>query len=921
MQLLAAMPSGDASSIWLMKLGCLRHPLGVGATRVPTATPRYSTGPLSVFVPVFACSYRHWHASTQPARAQQSGPWRWRWRRRFATTSHVSRQQGDDGDERRADPGVTVNFYEQTTKTSKDRRPVDFYSPAQAEQQDVVAQIRRLRRELDIVKLGPFAPNSPLMRSLPEDERRLIEDIVKRYELEHPQSSPDDTDQLNAAMDEFVEDSRRVIEQAEVDVWKPTRRETQGRGQAPGRSDERSKADIDHDDSAIAVVVRDEHKALVSQLNKALEALRKESVPATRREALRLYRRCREAITDFRRSLPDQAFDLLWQSQMHHGDSDKRLAHGQLLFRDSLYAGRELTQSQWLDYMHLLADDGQVEAALLHWRDRQDSIDETRPEEGTRYWTTGIGLLIAHGDLAEARAIALKLLSSTKRVDPRIITPLIIAYAKSDGPHAKEWTWLLYLRLRQMLGTDITMGDYDALTIPLLQAGRTELALLIFKDMMVTHQRSKDDSVARFTASKLPWKKLDRVCASDLNAVALQALTVLPKSLANKFFFASWIKKLIGMGELDSAAKVVELMIERHIRPDAKHVNGLIGAWLRTPSTRNRAKAESLAWSMIEERTRRVQERHGAPESAELAGVKHYVDADNPLPPHLRRQVPQANIETFCVLLLHYARRSQEGMVNDVIKALRAASLTPNTFFMNHLLYAELRKDDPDSLWLRFREMTKNLRPDLETFDCLWRCAKLVHDHRRNTMCKEFPSIRQLYSMMMHWYAGLSDFQKARARADFSQDLYDEVLRCFSFATDAHGVVVALYSLKHIFGFVPTEADAQIIVSLLARLVQKAQSPHTRRRSRFLTRGSQNISKVTQVLEVVKNQRLAALGQEDLSFDDLTPEEQQQLQVDIMTDATRIFLNRIDGQADLTEAKLRQAAQEMGVPQVDLGGR
>lgn len=808
-------------------------------------------------------------------------------------------------DEGKKEPKVEVNFYEQTTRTSNDRKPVDFYHPYKAEQEDVIAQIQKLRKELDIVKLGPFAPNSPLMKSLPEHERKVIENIVKKYEAEHPESIPDDTQRLNDAMDEFVEDARREIEQAEVDVWKPLKHE---------KHTEKHVNPLH-----IELKLHEDHKAYIQQMNKSLEALHKESTPGTRRTAMRFYRRCRESIPGFIDMMPDEALRLLWTSQLAATDDERRLVRGLTLAEDILKSRKKFTQSQWIDYIQLLSESGKLELALHHWRTREAFIDRTNLDETNRYWNIGIRLLIANDNLAEARAIVFKILSTKREgVDYRLLIPLIIGYAKSSHPYASEWTWLLYIRLRQCLKDEITMDDYDAISIALLQAGRTDEALAVFKDMMVTHRGKEHDSVARYTAAIGPWKKIEDVRASDINKMSLGALTILPKSLANKFFFASWIKKLIGMGEIDNAAKVIELMFERDIRPDAKHLNGLIGAWLRTPGSKNRLKAESLAWSMVQERIDRYYLNKTKQRTEKLV-IEQYTESDNPLPKHLRRRVPPANIETFCVLLLHYSRRGQESMVNYLIECLDTARLRPNTFFMNHLLYAELRKEDPVGVWSRFKDMTRLLKPDLESFDCLWHCAKIVYDRRRNVFCEDFPPIRELYKRMIVWYSELSDLKKETVRSQFSKELYDEMLRCFSFTTDAHAAVVALHSLKQTFGFVPDSEDVQICVSLLVRLLQKTVSPRTRRRSRFLNKSSSNIDKVAQVMELVRDQRIAALGKEDLSLEDLTVEEQRILQVEIVTDSLKVFLARLDGQADITDAKIRKAAEEMGVPDVDLG--
>ncbi|KAI5289551.1 hypothetical protein KEM54_003688, partial [Ascosphaera aggregata] len=313
------------------------------------------------------------------------------------------------------EPKVEVNFFEQATPRSKERIPHDFYNESKAEQEEVITQIQKLRKELDIVKLGPFAPNSPLMRSLPDNERKIIEDIVKKYEAEHPETTPDDTQLLNDAMDEFVADSRRSIEQAEVEVWKPL---------------EKKKKKVDDTEAnplSIELEFHEDHKAYLLQMNKSLQALRKESTPATRREAMRFYRRCRESIPGFVKLIPDEALGLLWKSQMMATDEERRLARVLTLADDIISSGKKFTHSQWLDYIQLLFDDGRTDTALQFWRHQETSINVEDLQEEDRYWKLGVKLLIANKELAEARAIVFRLISPSPRApDYRILIPLII---------------------------------------------------------------------------------------------------------------------------------------------------------------------------------------------------------------------------------------------------------------------------------------------------------------------------------------------------------------------------------------------------------------------------------------------------------------------------------------------------------------
>ena len=100
---------------------------------------------------------------------------------------------------------------------------------------------------------------------------------------------------------------------------------------------------------------------------------------------------------------------------------------------------------------------------------------------------------------------------------------------------------------------------------------------------MVTGQDPSNDSTALYKSALGLAGNLhaSSINENDVNKVSLSVLKVLPRRFQNRFFYASWMKKLIGMGEVDSAALVIELMYERGVKPDSKHLNGIIAGWLR----------------------------------------------------------------------------------------------------------------------------------------------------------------------------------------------------------------------------------------------------------------------------------------------------------------------------------------------------
>jgi hypothetical protein len=295
------------------------------------------------------------------------------------------------------------------------------------------------------------------------------------------------------------------------------------------------------------------------------------------------------------------------------------------------------------------------------------------------------------------------------------------------------------------------------------------------------------------------------------------------------------------------------------------------------------------------------------------------------IPKFMQRPMPTANIETFSILLLHYTRRGDEEAIEQLVKGLTDARIQPNSYFMNHLLYAELRKQDISALWNKFRAMSLAVQPDLETYACLWDCGKLQYDRSRTAFITDFPSARGLFAEMVAWYSNLSNRGKTTAQEEFSKDLYDQIIRCFCLSRDLHGTLVALSSLRSTYGFSPDEATARLIILQVARLAAVPSDTPKRRLRRLSStpKSKENIAHVHRLLELISAQKTSALESRGLNPESLDPHEMQTHQFEIMTDLLRVVMARVSGgsslESDRVEAKILTVAEEMGVRGIYLG--
>lgn len=810
-------------------------------------------------------------------------------------------------------PNDKINFYEQDTPRSKKRRRIDPEAEDNADREDVQRELSQLDHELEALKEGPFGPNSAFIKGLPEHERVIALEALRKQEAENGKDEPINLDNIyDEELDEMLREEFEGMA-LEEENWMEDQNDD-------------SQRTVIHQPYEV-VLEGPEHSSYVGKFNDALKRFAADnSSERAKRELWKWYRRCKQAVPQFIDAVPQEAMTMLWSSQQNERSTGTQAAHVQILAEDVLSAGRALSTTDMLSYINSLQLSGKTKDALDQWEAHQTGLSQKK-EDLEAYWKLGVQLFAAEGDPQRAQDIALAFLANDNSRQPRILIPVITAWGRQDGEEADVKAWALYLQLKALLQYEMGMRDYDQISIEFLKAGKLSLAIAVFKDMMVTGQDSASDSTALYKAAVglVGNLQASAVSEQDVNKVSLSTLTVLPRRFQNRFFYASWMKKLIGMGEVDSAALVIELMYERGVRPDPKHLNGIIAGWLRLGTAPAREKAEQLGWAMIQQRIDRVLQDEAKGTTPSLSPEMQHVNAR--IPKFMKRPMPPASIETFSILLLHYSRRGDEEATGQLVNSLTHARIQPNSYFMNHLLYAELRKQDIGSLWNRFKTMSSSVQPDLETFACLWDCGKVQYDRSRKAFLSDFPNPRTLYAEMLKWFSKLSSRGKATIQEDFSKDLYDQIIRCFCLSRDLPGTLVALSSLRSTFGFSPDDTTARLIILQVARLAAAPSDTPKRRLRRVSStpKSKENIINVQRLVELLSDRKSSTLESRGLSISSLEPYERETHQLDIMTDLLRIVMVRAaDNQnpdPDRMEAQVRSVAEEMGVSDVDLGPR
>ena len=658
-----------------------------------------------------------------------------------------------------------------------------------------------------------------------------------------------------------------------------------------------------------------EHEVRLQDLNKCLADAAIDLPNFGAAQSLwRSYTLCKHSIPSFFQLIPDEAWNVLWESQ-HKAQAASRdtTRHLEILLDDMLGCQRTLTATQTLVLIESLHTKGRYAEAMRTWWQHEGSLRKIK-DIAEYFEDLGVRIYAAAGNPQKAQELAFGFLASRNKAKARLLTPVIKAWAKQKDDTSIKHGWAVYLRTRATLGSSMTLEDYNDIATCFLDVDRTDVALAVFKDLMLAGQGSKYDSTELFKTSLglFDAQRTRKVDVQDLADVSLTALTVLPRKFQNKFFFASWLKQLLGMGKIDSAFSVLELMIARGVKADPKHLNGFLAAWLRTGNAKNEDKAVQLGVAMIEERLRAVSRRRVGPTTEDTKASAVLSPADRRIL-HLRRiYVPPATIETFSILLLHFQRRSMLGSIERLKKHLLAAEIPPNAYFMNHLIYAQLRQGGYHEAWELYSRMTESTKPNLETFAALWDSKKAHLDHSSIGRGKIFPDARHIFSDMINWFSKQTPRVREETRQEFNKELYMQVVRCFCLAKDIQGTLVALHGLKESFGLYPDEDTARMVALQVSRLGETKSSVKRRRRNQLKDLSAANVKKVSQVLKILAEERDDALRAAGISQEGMSKEELAQESLFRLTQLLRTVLRGSGLSDEGIEEAIEHAAWEMG---------
>ncbi|KAJ9650934.1 hypothetical protein H2198_009770 [Neophaeococcomyces mojaviensis] len=782
---------------------------------------------------------------------------------------------------------LVVREFEQHGSDKSSRVQIEPDKELKDETAEVWRELQDVDRQLSVLRQGPFGPQSEFMQQLPADQREEI---------------------LKALADEGInpQDEQDTLDLAEID-----------------RLMEEDEEDTDvSQELAITLHTPRAHQALVSHFNKALSQAQAGHGDVLKSLALwKWYLRCQQKIPAFSKIISEQVWNFLWESQ---SSLKVRQSHLVMLARDMQAAGKALQAEQHLDYIQALHAGGESAAAVAAWEDLKSKAFSNRPTEWySNFYSTGIQIYSSVDRPSEAQTIAFNALH--KGAHPKILMHVIASWARAKYP-AKAWS--VYLKMRTLLGAEMPPELYEKVSDALLDSNHSEMALAVFKDMVARVRESGENTLESYhkALGNTDLTGEPEEVEQAIHQVSLTMLLALPKQYQNKYFFASWIKKLLGQQRIEAASMVVDLMYERGIKPDPTHLNGIIGAWLRDQTPESREKAEKLAWEMIQARINQVADRTHNTAAKSFDSVFRKIVPQNEANNihleriHLERPVPPANTETFSLLFDHAEQRHRWSDFERLTSImLGPAALKPNNFIVNKWLAAELRYRSYSRFWALFYGLEHQITPNLETYALAWQA---VASQQGIYSAKSPTSFRQLFASMMAWEARLRSRQRRAAKEEFEDGFYTEVIRSFCYGLDLPGTICAMQGMYAAFKATPNDTVVQLITGQVARMLHRPDSkrpaPGGRRRANARLAADQtvlrDIADIVETLEAKHKIDLVESGHaEPADLEDPETTTAKKMRLAVMTEFVALMMQRTKKEVDNPAKNLRDVAKVMGV--------
>lgn len=636
-------------------------------------------------------------------------------------------------------------------------------------------------------------------------------------------------------------------------------------------------------------------------------------------------------------AMPDKAWDLLWKVQEKDISTQKpAVRHLEELERDMAAWGNYQPVGRRVRHLDDLFRSGRRDQALDGWeKDHEDSNGRTRHDYKPEHLELGARLYASSGYPDRAREIMQELFELYPSWDTTIMKTVFRAHTGSSLVRHHDLAHEIYEDLKGRLGEKLVLEDYDACFLGFLEARHLTYAKLVFRDMIREGHLAQKYSpgAVKEVLSRLHMLYQLGTDIAKMTSIGLQATKSLP-SVYHTHVFAHWMRSAVMSNTPEAAEQILDLMFRRNSQPQTVHFNLLLKALMRTASERSEQnpfvlKAEDIGWRMIEEsRKAFVQQLPHVPASeliSRLADENDEVESDD----NNFRQVPQANVTTFAIMIKHHASKLQWEHVDYLTRQLKDSGIRPTTALMNILINNKCRQGKYSEAWKIYKSCTdvspgtQGVFPDGSSIRCLWKTLRLALGDQLARDDPDLPRPRELLAETVQWWS------RCRARPDMERfriglaatdhgALSSLVMHCFSYTNDLAGSLVGLHVLRQDFGIFPSDKSATILQRHAAWIDLRHKGPVERASYHHRGVHKKNLDKMGRVYNILVERRLQRMNIIPEDYAKFEDEEIGDLGLNLLSEFIRVVLKRTH-LPETVEALISQAKDDVGVSEMSTG--
>lgn len=649
-----------------------------------------------------------------------------------------------------------------------------------------------------------------------------------------------------------------------------------------------------------------------------------------RSQLWRAYSLAKAHAPDILEMLPQRAWDVLWESQtIRDPRNTYSRAHVEELYRDMLSVGKSATVQQRVAYLWSIFLNGREGEALAESEQTCVELGDSS-QVPPELFECRVRMLLLAGKVDRAQETMEMLFELYPAWSPAVMMAVFRACTRSESVEHHELAWSIHKRMKELLGNEATLQDYDSFLAGFLEARNLEHAKQVFHEMVKGGYLACGYSQAQ-VGEVLSRLHLIYRLGTDIakaTSIALQAITILPKPY-HSHLFGDWMKLAVVHKAPEAAGQILDMMFRRGNEPETFHFNLLLRALFRTGQKEHELKGENIAWQMIDKATKAAPEQsqyYAAMDAIAKKAESYRTKAQDTSMP---RRIPPADVATFALIMQWHGKRSQWEHVGYLARRMKESEILPNKDIMNVLMDNECRQGNYNKVWEIYSSLTNvpegshGVFPNGASFRCLWKTLRLALGDHIAQESSTLPSPRQLLAENVRWWDlvrrrfDVERFRTGLAAQDHGA-LNSLIMHCFSYTKDLPGSLVAMHALRKHFHIFPSNKAASILQKQVAWVDMQADTNSVRAQYSHSGVHSRKIAQMGEIYHMLMQARFKRVNLTGDQYAYMTEEEIGDLSLNILSEFIRVILKR-QHSPEVVEAMIDEAKKDIGLPHLATG--